>query len=418
MRELAARVRRRRLLRAFLVVAVLAAAVAALGAGDVYAFDGSAASLQGQIAGYEAAGAPASAFAAGEQSVAGWRRPLVPDVPASVLSGALVRDPLLRQRGQAKAAWVAWHSRHVATLLEAALARASGGLQNGEPADIMALSASLDSTVAAAQAARLDLQPGATAQDEVAGYWLLPRSDQLTYHDSLKAAVGQMLSALQSRVAAKKQARALLGQARNLLGEAQWLGTATAADQQAADAAAAEVNAARSDADLARVMPDLQKLITLLAQAANAEPAQPPLPTACVPGAPAQLIEIHLVTQVLVAYKNGCPFFATWVTTGMPDLRTERGTFHIFYKARWFLMQSPWPYWSPYWYPNTWVGYAMEFIKDGTFIHTADWEPPGAFGPGSENGPYASHGCVHVQDGPAATLFAWASIGSEVIVGD
>ena len=38
------------------------------------------------------------------------------------------------------------------------------------------------------------------------------------------------------------------------------------------------------------------------------------------------------------------------------------------------------------------------------FIHTADWEPPGAYGPGSQYGSYASHGCVHVQDGPAATL--------------
>jgi lipoprotein-anchoring transpeptidase ErfK/SrfK len=133
---------------------------------------------------------------------------------------------------------------------------------------------------------------------------------------------------------------------------------------------------------------------------------------------PAQLIEVHLGTQELIAYRDGCPWLATWVTTGQPALPTVRGTFHIFYKARWFLMRSPWPYGSPYWYPDTWVGYAMEIYNDGTFLHTADWEPPSAFGRGSEYGPYASHGCIHVQDGPAATLFAWAPIGTEVIVGD
>ena len=106
------------------------------------------------------------------------------------------------------------------------------------------------------------------------------------------------------------------------------------------------------------------------------------------------------------------------MTTGRPALPTGRGTFHIFYKSRSYHMVSPWPDGSPFHYPPTWVYNAMEFIGDGTFIHNADWQPDASYGPGSQNGPYASHGCVHVVDAPLAQLYDWAPIGTTVIVGD
>jgi lipoprotein-anchoring transpeptidase ErfK/SrfK len=81
-------------------------------------------------------------------------------------------------------------------------------------------------------------------------------------------------------------------------------------------------------------------------------------------------------------------------------------------------MVSPWPLGSPFYYPPTWVGDAMEFIGNGTFLHSADWEPDGAFGPDSDDGPYASHGCVHVLPGPLQQLYDWAAIGTTVVVGD
>jgi lipoprotein-anchoring transpeptidase ErfK/SrfK len=55
---------------------------------------------------------------------------------------------------------------------------------------------------------------------------------------------------------------------------------------------------------------------------------------------------------------------------------------------------------------------------DGTFIHSAEWEPDSAYGPGSQDGPYHSHGCIHVQNGPLATLYNWANVGATVIVMD
>ena len=79
-------------------------------------------------------------------------------------------------------------------------------------------------------------------------------------------------------------------------------------------------------------------------------------------------------------------------------------------------MVSPWTPASGLWYPPTWVYDAMEFVGDGTFLHTADWEPQSAFGPGSEYGGYASHGCVHLQDQIAAQLYAWADLGTSVDV--
>ena len=81
-------------------------------------------------------------------------------------------------------------------------------------------------------------------------------------------------------------------------------------------------------------------------------------------------------------------------------------------------MVSPWPKSSPFYYPPTWVSDAMEFVHDGTFIHGASWQPNGTYGPGSENGPYASHGCVHVMPGPLQQLYDWAPIGTTVQVTD
>jgi lipoprotein-anchoring transpeptidase ErfK/SrfK len=153
------------------------------------------------------------------------------------------------------------------------------------------------------------------------------------------------------------------------------------------------------------------KLNSLIAAAATA-----PNPGGCLQNVPPKMIVVHLVTQQLIAYDHGCVYLRTPVTTGRPALPTGRGTFKIFYKSPRYLMHSPWPPGSPYWYPDAWVGAAMEFIGDGTFLHTADWEPTWAYGAGSEYGPYASHGCVHVMDGPAWNLYSWAPIGTTVVV--
>lgn len=276
----------------------------------------------------------------------------------------------------------------------------------------------VETAMAQAHKLGLSLDPAGPADATAGWYAMAPAETQVAEHDSLAQQLTAATAALQSRIAAKQRALNLAGQARDLLGQAEWQGTQQSGDESAVSAASSQAKKASDDADLAAAIQQLQPLVARLAKEANSEPTLPLPNGPCLTGAPPKLIWIHLVPQELIAYENGCPVLATLVTTGRPALPTGRGVFHIFYKARWYLMHSPWPYSSPYWYPDTWVGDAMEFIGDGTFIHTADWEPPAAFGKGSEYGGYASHGCVHVMDGPAAELFAWAPIGTEVIVGD
>jgi lipoprotein-anchoring transpeptidase ErfK/SrfK len=62
------------------------------------------------------------------------------------------------------------------------------------------------------------------------------------------------------------------------------------------------------------------------------------------------------------------------------------------------------------------VAYAMEFLDGGYFLHTDPDEPLSAFGPGSEDGRYASHGCVHVPYAVMVDLYAWASDGTQVSI--
>jgi lipoprotein-anchoring transpeptidase ErfK/SrfK len=60
----------------------------------------------------------------------------------------------------------------------------------------------------------------------------------------------------------------------------------------------------------------------------------------------------------------------------------------------------------------------MEFLGGGFFIHDAPWEPASDFGPGSENGVDASHGCVHMPTPTMAWLYGWSPIGTTVILHD
>ncbi len=129
-----------------------------------------------------------------------------------------------------------------------------------------------------------------------------------------------------------------------------------------------------------------------------------------------KVIVVNLVAQSLTAYDNGQVVLAAPVTTGMPGLRTPTGTFSIHWKATRYLFISPWPKGSPYYYSPEWATWVMNFLAGGFDIHDAPWEPVSAFGPGSENGPDASHGCVHVPYIAMQFLFAWSPDGTTVVI--
>jgi lipoprotein-anchoring transpeptidase ErfK/SrfK len=302
-----------------------------------------------------------------------------------------------------------------ATLERQTLADLSGGLTDGgRPQDISDLGSRIDSAIAAATSAQVDTDPAPAARDALAAYWPLGISDQLAQHDELKATLTGAADSVQRRADAKKQAQLLAGSIDDLIATA---GTIGVPDDIAAAAARGKAAAptAHTDAEVTAAVTDLQTATDALNAIIN-RAASAPLP-ACLANRPAgQTIIIHTLTQQLVAYQDGCPWLAVPVTTGRPALPTDVGTWHVFYKAPAYKMISPWPPGSPFWYPNTWVYNAMEFVGDGTFIHNADWQPDSTYGPGSNYGPYASHGCVHVQDGPLAQLYAWTQLGATVIV--
>jgi len=131
----------------------------------------------------------------------------------------------------------------------------------------------------------------------------------------------------------------------------------------------------------------------------------------------AKAVVVRLASQTLTAYLNGKAVLRTPVTTGRPALPTPVGSYKVIFRASPFVFHSPWPEGSPYWYPPTPVTWAMDFYG-GDFLHDDPGEPSDAFGTGSEDGPYASHGCVHVPHDVMAFLYRWLPIGSQVVVSE
>ncbi len=136
---------------------------------------------------------------------------------------------------------------------------------------------------------------------------------------------------------------------------------------------------------------------------------------AVAPADPQKAVVVRLGAQTLTAYLNGKPVLTTPVTTGRSALPTPVGSYSIKFRASPFVFNSPWPPGNPFWYPPTPVTWAMDFYG-GDFLHDDPGEPPSAFGAGSEYGPYASHGCVHVPHDSMAFLYDWLPIGAPVIV--
>jgi lipoprotein-anchoring transpeptidase ErfK/SrfK len=325
------------------------------------------------------------------------------------LGGA--REPLDYARLAAR-----WHVQAERTrALRDRLAGSAGGLTDGLPSDVVQGAAKLKSLAAAAGRAGISSDPAWQSSVEAQLYLGMPYPGQLDKHAAVMAALSAAISTVDQRLNARQTADAALAKIPRLLPQALRYGIGDEYSAQV-DGIQKSFAQAHSDDDVVKVAATADALLKEL-DAAN-QGRLPLKGIACIDNAPAKLIELHLATQQLVAYENGCPYLRTPVTTGRPALRTGRGTFHIFLKSRSWHMVSQWPQGSPFYYSPTWVYNAMEFIGDGTFIHNADWQPDASYGPGSQNGPYSSHGCVHVIDGPLAQLYDWAPIGTTVVVAD
>lgn len=135
-----------------------------------------------------------------------------------------------------------------------------------------------------------------------------------------------------------------------------------------------------------------------------------------------KVIVVSLSHQWLYAYQNGKEVFNAAVMTGRPALPTPAGTYHVFAKLHPTTFYSPWPSSSPYWYPPTYINYALEFREGGFFLHDSWWHS--VYGPGTNGWHYdpkygwqwGSHGCVAMPYSAAAWLYNWAPIGTTVVI--
>jgi lipoprotein-anchoring transpeptidase ErfK/SrfK len=131
-----------------------------------------------------------------------------------------------------------------------------------------------------------------------------------------------------------------------------------------------------------------------------------PVPPIDVP----KLILIDVNKQRLYAYENGISIFDTpvTITTGMAGFDTIRGQFAVYSKYSPFRMRSPFPGIE---YDNM-VNYVM-FFYQGYGIHDASWRS--VYGT-MDYLSVGSHGCVNAPFEYVKQLFAWAEIGTTVVV--
>ena len=159
--------------------------------------------------------------------------------------------------------------------------------------------------------------------------------------------------------------------------------------------------------------PDLNQLALAVA---GIERYSPLVHNALLAQLPPQLIVVSLNGQHLQAFDHGRLAADALITTGRPELPTDVGRMQVVRKSSPWTMQSPWKKGSPYWYPDTKVQMVLWFTNTGEGLHDAAWEPAFAFGPGSNTGPFASHGCIHTPAEVMGFLFSWAAVGTPVVV--
>jgi uncharacterized protein YraI len=144
--------------------------------------------------------------------------------------------------------------------------------------------------------------------------------------------------------------------------------------------------------------------------------------TAPPPSASGKVIVVYISRQWLYAYDNGRQVFDTAVTTAQPGLVTPVGTYTIFSHKHPTTFYSPWPPGSPYYYPPTYINYAMGWRTGGYYLHDSSWRS--VFGPGT-NVPHqdpkfgwetGTHGCVTAALDAIIWLYNWAPNGTTFIV--
>ena len=148
--------------------------------------------------------------------------------------------------------------------------------------------------------------------------------------------------------------------------------------------------------------------------AALAERYRDQLHSELIAAFPHKAIFVSIVAEELWAYQDGSLFVDTLVTTGLPQLPTDRGLMRIARKESPVHFVSPFPKGSTYDYGTINARYALWFQPSGEAIHDSWWRS--WYGPGSNLHGHGSHGCIGVPYGPIDLLYPWGDVGTPVLV--
>ena len=129
---------------------------------------------------------------------------------------------------------------------------------------------------------------------------------------------------------------------------------------------------------------------------------------------PRKLIFVSILAEELWAYQDQKLFVDTVVTTGLPQLPTDKGLMRIARKESPVHFVSPFPKGSVYDYGTIDARYALWFQPSGEAIHDSWWRS--WYGPGSNLNGHGSHGCIGVPYGPIDQLYPWGDVGTPVLV--
>lgn len=135
-------------------------------------------------------------------------------------------------------------------------------------------------------------------------------------------------------------------------------------------------------------------------------------------------IVISLGEQAIRVYNQGEVVKAFLATTGRPTRPSLPGKWFVEDKATHIVFKSGVPVGSPDYYPDTPITYALQYHKDGYFIHDSYWRND--YGPGT-NFPHqdssgcdcaatGSHGCVNMPTEQTAWVYDYAELYTPVII--
>lgn len=116
-------------------------------------------------------------------------------------------------------------------------------------------------------------------------------------------------------------------------------------------------------------------------------------------------IDVNLSTQYLVAYDGDSVFLESYVSTGRPGFDTPTGTFSINSKLESQTMEGVI---GGEYYNVPDVPWVMYFTDEGHALHGTYWH--------NNFGNVMSHGCVNLPMDVAEALYAWAPIGTPVVI--